>query len=360
MSAVSRTIRRVFSAAYRFWRSGMAGHSGSIAKIMLPPELGGLKLETAKQYGERRVVGVRAVTNLGRLMTAMVTPFDGSERVDFEQAKRLAKALLDSGSDGIVLAGTTGESPTLTKEEKLQLFGEVRSFLGDKACIVAGTGSYSTAESVDLTREAECRGVTAILAVVPYYNKPPMEGLYRHFCAIAEATTLPVILYNVPSRTSLNMDVATVVRLSKIRNIVGIKEASGNLEQAAQIMKEAQPGFLVWSGNDSDNFGIMALGGYGAVSVTSHLVGRQIRGVIDGVLEGRKDEAEAEHLRLVALNKGLFVVSNPIPVKWCLNQAGFDVGAPRLPLIEPEEETQTFLRDLMKDYAIDLPINEGR
>ncbi len=366
MSSVFRTILKVLGAVIRQWQRGGAGQAKGYAKVMLPRELGGMELgqqarrEEGKREEGRKAAGGREMVTVGRLLTAMVTPFDEAGRVDVEQAKHLAQALVNSGSDGVVLAGTTGESPTLSREEKLQLFSEVKGYLGDRACIVAGAGSYNTAESAELTRDAERQGVDAVMAVVPYYNKPPMEGLYRHFRAIAEATSLPVILYNVPSRTSLNMDVKTVARLSEIDNIIGIKEAGGDFEQAAQILEEARSGFLVWSGNDSDNFGIMALGGYGAVSVASHLVGRQIRGVLEGVLEGRLAEAAAEHRRLLRLNKGLFIVANPIPVKWCLNEVGFRVGTPRLPLIEAEAGTQAFLRDLLSNYAVDLPVGAGQ
>ena len=362
MSSAFRIILKALGAVARQWQRTGAGQARGYARVMLPRELGGMELGQQKKQGEgkreegRKAAGGREMVTVGRLLTAMVTPFDEAGTVDVEQAKRLAQALVDSGSDGVVLAGTTGEAPTLSREEKLQLFSEVKGCLGDRACIVAGAGSYNTAESVELTRDAERQGVDAVMAVVPYYNKPPMEGLYRHFRAIAEATSLPVILYNVPSRTSLNMDAKTVARLSEIDNIIGIKEAGGDYEQAAQILEDSRPGFLVWSGNDSDNFGIMALGGYGAVSVASHLVGRQIRGVLEGVLEGRLAEAAAEHRRLLRLSKGLFVVANPIPVKWCLNEVGFRVGTPRLPLIEAEADAQAFLRELLSNYAVDLPV----
>jgi len=208
------------------------------------------------------------MTELGRLLTAMVTPFDEEGGVDYEQAKRLSLALLDSGSDGLVVSGTTGERPTLTDEEQLKLFAAVKEAVGNRGTVMAGTGSNCTLEGVVMTREAERVGVDAILLVVPYYNKPTQEGLFAHFKAIAESTTLPCILYNVPSRTVTNLAPETVIRLSKIDNIAGLKEASGNLDQIAKIIEGTGKDFLVYSGNDGDTFPIIAMGGYGAVSYT--------------------------------------------------------------------------------------------
>ncbi|MDP2727388.1 MAG: 4-hydroxy-tetrahydrodipicolinate synthase [Dehalococcoidia bacterium] len=293
---------------------------------------------------------------LGRLITAMVTPFDEGGKVDFSQTKRLARALLDSGSDGLVVSGTTGESPTLSREEKLRLFAEVKESVGDRGAIIAGTGSYSTAESIELTREAEKAGVDGILLVVPYYNKPTQEGLYQHFRAIAEATSLPCIIYNVPSRTVTNLAPETVLRLAKVPNIAGIKEASGNLEQVARIIQGCPKDFLVWSGNDNDTFHIMAMGGYGVISVASHLVGFQIRQMIEHCVDGEMAAAAAIHMALLPLVNALFVVSNPIPVKYAVNQVGFRVGKPRLPLTEPDEKTAETIRKTLGNYKIDLPV----
>ncbi|MBI4300229.1 MAG: 4-hydroxy-tetrahydrodipicolinate synthase [Chloroflexi bacterium] len=292
---------------------------------------------------------------LGRLITAMVTPFADDGSVDTQQAKRLALALLDSGSDGLVVSGTTGESPTLTREEKLALFSEIKRTVGDLGAVVAGTGTYSTAESIELTREAERRGVDGILLVVPYYNKPTQEGLYQHFAAIARSTNLPCIVYNVPSRTVTNLAAETVARLSRIENIVGVKEASGNLEQISKIIQDSREGFLVWSGNDSDTLPLLAVGGYGVISVVSHLVGRQLKEMIDRFLSGDGDRAAALHRRLLPLINAMFVVSNPIPVKYALNVAGYRVGKPRLPLLEPDEKTAAQIRSAMQGYQIDLP-----
>jgi len=294
--------------------------------------------------------------DLGRLLTAMVTPFDSEGRVDYQQAKRLANALLDSGSHGLVVSGTTGESPTLTTEEKLRLFAEVKGAIGDRGCVVAGTGNYCTAESIELTKEAERAGVDGILLVVPYYNKPTQEGLYQHFKAIAGATHLPCIVYNVPSRTITNLEAATVIRLSQIDNIVGVKEASANMDQVTKIISGAKAGFRVWSGNDSDTFYIMALGGYGVISVASHLVGLQIRQMMDDLVAGKMAEAAEMHRRLLPLVNALFIVSNPIPVKYCVNKVGLNVGQPRLPLLEPDEKTAAAIDAVLANYKIDLPV----
>ena len=296
------------------------------------------------------------MTQIGRLLTAMVTPFDESGQVDYEQARCLANALLASGSDGMIVSGTTGESPTLTTEEKLRLFAEVKGSVGTRGAVVAGTGNYNTAESIELSKEAERAGVDALLLVVPYYNKPPQEGLYQHFKAIAESVHIPCILYNVTSRTSLNMAHETTLRLSHIDNIVGVKEAGSDMDQIARIIDGAGDGFRVWSGNDNETFHIVSMGGYGVVSVVSHLVGRQIKQMIGLLLEGDVERAAAEHRRLHPLFKVLFVISNPIPVKYAVNKVGFNVGSPRLPLVPPDDRSAAEIDAMLARYEIDLPV----
>ena len=293
---------------------------------------------------------------LGRLITAMITPFTDKGEVDYEQARKLALALLKSGSDGLVISGTTGESPTLSREEKLHLFREIKSAVGDQGAVIAGTGNYSTAESLELTKEAERIGVDACLLVVPYYNKPTQEGLYQHFKAIAQGTRLPCILYNVPSRTVTSLTADTVVRLSQIENIIGIKEASGNLEHAANIIRGARKDFAIWSGNDSDTLPILLVGGYGVISVASHVVGNQIKEMIDSFVSGKVPEAASIHRNLLPLVNALFIISNPMPVKYAVNQVGFRVGKPRLPLLEPDEKSANLIKETLKKYRIDLPV----
>jgi 4-hydroxy-tetrahydrodipicolinate synthase len=292
---------------------------------------------------------------LGRLITAMVTPFDEQGSIDYKQTKKLALALLNSGSEGLVVSGTTGESPTLSREEKLRLFAEIKSVVGKRGAVIAGTGNYNTAESLELTKEAERIGVDACLLVVPYYNKPTPEGLYQHFKTIAQGTSLPCIMYNVPARTVTSLSAETVIKLSQVENIIGIKEASGNFEQVSRIISGVRKGFRVWGGNDGDTLPILALGGYGVISVASHLVGRQIRAMMDSFIGGKVDEAASMHHHLLPLVNALFVVSNPIPVKYALNHIGFRVGKPRLPLTEPDEKSANLIKDTLKNYHIDLP-----
>ncbi len=293
---------------------------------------------------------------IGRLITAMVTPFNDKGEVDYEQAKKLARALVDSGSEGVVVVGTTGESPTTIRSEEIRLFREIKSAIGDRAAVIAGTGSNSTIEAIETTKEAEKGGVDACLLVVPYYNKPPQDGLYNHFKMIAENTNLPCILYNVPSRTVTNLAAETTIRLSQIKNIIGVKEASGNFEQISKIISGSRKDFLVWSGNDSDTLPMLAIGAYGVISVASHLVGKQISDMIYSFLEGKTEKAAELHRHLMPMFSGLFVVANPIPVKYALNQAGFKVGKTRLPLCDPDEKTAVQIMEMVKKYKIDLPV----
>ena len=293
---------------------------------------------------------------LGRLLTAMVTPFDAKGAVNYEQAKKLALALLDSGSDGVVVAATTGESPTLVREEEARLFTEVKSALGGRGSIIAYTGSNSTTEAVAATKAAEKIGVDGCLSVVPYYNKPNQEGIYQHFKTIAENTSLPIIMYNIPSRVVIKMTVETIVRLSRIDNIVGVKEASGDMGLIAHTLNNASKDFRIWSGNDNDTFAIMALGGYGTIGVATHLVGKQIKQMMDYILNSKIAEAAAIHRHLLPLVDALFIEPNPAPMKYALNHLGFNVGKPRLPLVEVSEKTAAIIKETLKKYRIDLPI----
>jgi 4-hydroxy-tetrahydrodipicolinate synthase len=296
------------------------------------------------------------MTKLGRVLTAMVTPFKENGEVDYEQAKKLALALLDAGCDGVVVAATTGEAPTLSWEEELRLFREVKSAVGDRGTIVAYTGSNSTAEAVEATRGAEKIGVDACLSVVPYYNRPTQEGIYQHFKTIAESTSLPIIMYNIPSRVVVNMTPETIVRLSQIENIAGVKEANGDMAHVAQVISNAREGFNIWSGNDNDTFLIMALGGYGTIGVVTHLVAGQVRKMMELVLDNNVKEAAAIHRHLVPLVNVLFIQPNPGPVKYALNQVGMRVGNPRLPLLPPDEKTGATIVETVKKYKIDLKV----
>lgn len=294
--------------------------------------------------------------DLGRVLTAMVTPFTEDGAVDYKQAKRLALALLDSGSDGVVVVGTTGESPTLVRDEELKLFTEIKSAVGERGSVIAGTGSNSTAEAIEATKAAEGTGVDACLLVVPYYNKPTQECLYRHFKAIAESTSLPCILYNVPSRTVVSLSAETTIRLSQVNNIIGTKEASGNFSEIAKIIQNTDDDFIVWSGNDGDTLPILALGGYGVISVASNIVSRQIREMVDSFISGNIARAAEIHRHLVPLISALFIIANPIPIKYAMNHVGFRVGKPRPPLYEPDEKTAALIRETLKGYKIDLKV----
>ncbi|MCH8919944.1 MAG: 4-hydroxy-tetrahydrodipicolinate synthase [Chloroflexi bacterium] len=294
---------------------------------------------------------------IGRLLTAMVTPFDDEGQVDYEQARQLARSLLDSGSDGLVVAATTGEAPTLTHDEKLKLFAAIKEAVGGRGAVIAGAGTNDTAASIELSQEAERIGVDGLLLTVPYYNKPTQDGLYRHFEAIARATRLPCILYNIPSRTGVNMTAETTLRLSRVPNIVGIKEASGDLVQIARIIDDAGEEFRLWSGDDAMTLPILAVGGYGVIAVVSHLAGDQMHQIIDDYLAGRTADAARGHRRLLPLMQILMTAaSNPAPVKYALNQVGFRVGAPRLPLVEPEGDAAERITAQVRRSRIDLAV----
>ena len=289
--------------------------------------------------------------SFGRVITAMVTPMNADLSVDYARAAELARHLTASGSDALVVSGTTGESPTLTAREKLKLFETVVEAVGDKVPVIAGTGSYNTAETIELSREAQETGVHGLLLVTPYYNKPPQEGLYQHFKAVAGAVKLPCLLYNVPSRTSINLAPQTTLRLAQIENIVGIKEC-GDLGQLTEILTGAPEGFTVWSGDDAATLPYLALGAHGIISVASHIVGPQMQEMVTAFAAGQTAQAANWHRRLYPVFKGLFAVTNPVLVKAALAMTGFDVGPVRPPLVDatsPEKET---LREVLASAGL--------
>ena len=297
------------------------------------------------------------MAEIGRLLTAMVTPFDDDGEINYKKARKLATALINSGSDGLVIGGTTGESPSMSNDEKIRLFAEVKEEVGEQAAVIAGTTDNNHRNSIELSKEAEGVGVDGLLLTVPAYNKPPMDGLYEHFKAIAAATSLPGILYNVPSRTSLNMDHATTLKLAEIDNIVGVKEASSDPVQITQIIDGSPAGFRVWSGNDDETFSIMCTGGYGIVSVAAHIIGKQIQSMMGKLLEGDVERAAAEHRRMLPIFKAIFWVTNPVPIKYAVNRAGMDIGGTRLPLWGPDEAFKAKFNPVMDDYDVDLPVD---
>lgn len=286
---------------------------------------------------------------LGELITAMVSPFDRNYNLDIETAEKLMEHLIENESDAILLAGTTGESPTLTDEEKIKLFRIGVDKCRGRVKIIAGTGSYDTKHSIELSKEAEKVGVDAILLVTPYYNKPSQIGLIKHFEAIAGEVKIPVILYNVPSRTSCNITSKTCIELSKVDNIIGMKEASGDFKQIAEIIRGAKDGFLVYSGNDGDTLPMLSLGAHGVISVASHIVGKDIKNMIKSFKLGNVGEAARLHNWLLDIFYGIFITVNPVPIKEALNLSGISVGPTRPPLCEmTEEELQTFKKILLK------------
>ena len=270
------------------------------------------------------------MTEIGRLLTAMITPMRADGAIDYDAAQRLAALLVADGSDGVVVAGTTGESPTLTDDEKVELLRRVKEAIPGHT-VVVGTGGNDTHHSIELSKRAAESGADALLCVVPYYSKPPQEGMVRHFQEIAKAG--PVIMYNIQSRTGVNMTAATTLRCAETPNVIGVKEASGDLNQMGFVCAGAPPGFRVWSGDDSYTLPLLAVGGYGAICVVSHLAGGSIRRMIDAFLAGDHDEASRIHLGLLPVMQALMTTGpNPVPLKGVLNALGLPAGSFRLPL----------------------------
>jgi 4-hydroxy-tetrahydrodipicolinate synthase len=285
----------------------------------------------------------RNMVHFGRVSTAMVTPFDKKGHIDFAKTTQLVNFLIENGTESLVVAGTTGESPTLTKEEKLALFDHVVKVVNKRIPVIAGTGSNNTYASVELTKKAAQLGVDAIMVVAPYYNKPNQEGLYQHFKAVAEATSLPVMVYNIPGRTAVNIHPETIVRLSKITNIVAVKEASGDLNAMTHIIANTDDDFALYSGDDSMTIPVLSIGGVGVVSVASHVIGNQLQEMVKAFLGGKNEKAARLHQQLLPIMQGLFAAPSPAPVKTALQLSGLDVGSVRLPLVGLTEHERTTL-----------------
>lgn len=291
--------------------------------------------------------------DFGRVLTAMITPFKADGSVNYDVAAELAAHLANNGTDTLVVCGTTGESPTLSWEEEYQLFVEVLQAVAGKAKVIAGCGSNSTKEAIAATQKAAKIGVHGSLQVVPYYNKPPQAGLYQHFQAIAKACPdIPLLLYNVPGRTGQNLSSETVARLAEVDGIVGIKEASGSLDQASEIRRLTPKEFQIYAGDDSLTLPLLAIGAQGVVSVASHLVGNQLQQMIQAFKAGKINIATDIHLQLFPLFKALFLTTNPIPVKKALKLQGWEVGSTRLPLCEADSEIYQKLEAVLKELSL--------
>jgi len=286
----------------------------------------------------------------GQLLTAMVTPFNADGSVNYVEARRIAAHLVDvQQNDGIVVNGTTGESPTLKEDEKLRLLEEVIDEVGDRAAILFGAGSYDTAESIHMTQEGERRGAHGIMIVSPYYSRPSQAGLFAHYSAIAGATSLPILVYNIQGRTAVNIETPTMMRLAEIPNIVAVKEASGNIPQISEVCRLKPNGFRVYSGDDGLTLPILALGGHGVVSVAAHVNGQQIKELIQ-TFQTNPARASELHHQMVPLISAVFSTPNPGPVKYMLATQGFDSERQRLPLIPLSEAEKALVFKALNDY----------
>lgn len=290
--------------------------------------------------------------DFGRLITAMATPFTGDDELDMEGLSRLIDHLVETGTTAIVANGTTGESPTLSHAEKLQLFKKTVEFARGRVPVIAGTGGNNTKDSITLSKEAEALGVDALLLVAPYYNKPTQDGLYAHFASIAAEVDIPVIIYNIPGRSSVNIEVNTLLKLARIPNVIGVKEASGDFAHITNLAARRPDDFVIWSGDDKFTLPMMALGAYGVVSVASHVVGAEMTQLMDAFVKGNLRSAQDWNARLLPMFEALFRVSSPSPLKAALKLLNLPAGSVRLPLVEAPafvvEELRSELESLGK------------
>lgn len=289
----------------------------------------------------------------GKVLTAMVTPYTHDGAVDYAKVQKLTRHLLQNGSDGVLICGTTGESPCLTPDERAKLWAAAKEAVGEDGTLILGTTDNETAFSCDVAKKAERAGADALLAVAPYYNKPSQEGLYRHFAKIAASADIPIILYNIPGRTGVTIQPETVLRLAKdCPNIVAIKDATGSLDSVSQLKTMLPEDFAVYSGDDSLTLPIVAVGGAGVISVASHLIGKEIAAMIEACQAGDLPLARKLHLQYFEMFKKLFITTNPVPVKACLNLLGWDMGDCRLPLAPPTEQELAVLAELLQKYGL--------
>ncbi len=287
---------------------------------------------------------------LGEVLTAIVTPFDADGAVDYDRFRELAQHLVDHGSDGLVVAGTTGENPTLTDDERLELFRVAVDTLGGRATIVAGTGTYSTAHSVHLTREAHELGVQGFLVVTPYYNKPPARGIVEHFKAIAAESDRPIVVYNIPGRVVINIEPETIAELAEIPTVRAVKQANDDLEQAQRILAETD--LDLYAGDDNLIYPFLELGGVGGVCVHTHVVGPQVKQMIQAFRDGDADAAKRIDKELAPSYELLKVQTNPIAIKAALNLLGHQVGGLRLPLVEASDDEIARVRDCLERLGV--------
>ena len=289
----------------------------------------------------------------GRMIPAMVTPFDENRELDLDKAQALAVRLVDGGSDSLIINGTTGESPTVFYPQKIKLFSAVVEAVGDRVPVIANVGDNCTADTVGFARDVAELGVDGFMCVVPYYNKPPQEGMYRHFRTIADAVELPIILYNIPGRCVVNMEAETTLRLAHdCDNVVAVKEASGKMDQVEAIVAGAPDGFVVYSGDDSATLDVMKRGGAGVISTIGNVAPDRMKAIVDLAAKGEWDAAREANEALMPLMKGLFETSNPILVKEALSLVGFPVGGVRLPLVDATPEQSARLASIMREVGV--------
>jgi len=292
------------------------------------------------------------MARFGRVITAMVTPFTDDLSLDVDRAQELAGWLVDHGSDGLVVTGSTGESATLTDQEKIAMWRAVAEAVGDRATVIAGTGTYDTAHSIHLSEEAQKAGADGLLIVTPYYNKPPQRGLIEHFTSIAGSTGLPILAYNIPGRTGLRIEHDTLLRMAEVDNIVAVKDSTGDLDAIAHLIRAAPDGFEVYSGDDWATFGYVGLGAAGVVSVAAHVVGERIRQMIEQLESGDLASARKLHYELLPVFDAMFITSNPIPLKRAMELIGQPVGGPRLPLVEASDDETARIEVALKEAGV--------
>ena len=289
--------------------------------------------------------------DLGEIITAMITPMNSKKEIDYNSLEKLLVHLVDNGSDALLIAGTTGESPTLTHEEEVELFSFVKAKVGSKCKLIMGAGSNCTITAVKATQNAKAAGADAILSVVPYYNKPSQKGLLAHFSTIAESTDLPIILYNIPGRTGISMKPETIAELAnKYNNIVAVKQSLADMDIITETRRLCPDDFLIYSGDDSLTLPMMSVGAYGVISVASHVIGKEMKSMINLYKSGRFEEATALHLKLYPLFKKIFMAPNPVPIKQCLAKMGIIENYVRLPLVPLDEKEQSELYSVLEQY----------